>query len=465
VLRAAAKVESLGIPTASIIGSAFTQTARLVMRGLGLPLAIGEYPGAPMLDGEEALARKVDEVLAPALAAGLLEAPPAIVSADDEPTPGTIAFAGSLDEVQEHFDARLWSDGLPVIPPTRERVDAFLRCVDRAPGDVIRIVPQESREASVLSIAVHGAMAGCRPEYMPVLVAIVEAMCDPLFRLEDAGSTPGWEPLVIVGGPIVQALDFNHGQGVLRVGRRANTSIGRFVRLWLRNVCGYRIPPGSGDKASIGATFNVALAEDEASARGIGWPTFAQERGFAPDESVVTVQSVVGATTPLYSSGDRAEVHVRHWADVMAQSFAYWVHNGFKRGGWHALIVAGPGIAQVIAREWSKDDVRRCLQEHMRVEAGRVVHYARMTSTPTFSFAQLVRDGVLPPAYAAGEDPQCLLPMVLDPAAIGIVVAGDPGRNQSRAYMSNHLQGRPVSRRVELPRDWSSLLARRTPQR
>ena len=95
-------------------------------------------------------------------------------------------------------------------------------------------------------------MAGCRPEYMPVLVAAVEAMCDPRFRIEDAGSTPGWEPLVIVSGPIIKELDLHSGQGVMRVGRQANTSIGRFVRLYLRNVCGYRIPPGAGDKGSIG---------------------------------------------------------------------------------------------------------------------------------------------------------------------------------------------------------------------
>src|SRR5213595_534129 len=87
-------------------------------------------------------------------------------------------------------------------------------------------------------------MAGCRPEYMPVLVAIVEAIAEPVFRVEDAGSTPGWEPLVIVSGPIAGALDLNHGQGVMRVGRQANTTLGRFLRLYLRNVAGLRIPPG-----------------------------------------------------------------------------------------------------------------------------------------------------------------------------------------------------------------------------
>ena len=131
-------------------------------------------------------------------------------------------------------------------------------------------------------------------------------MCDPQFRIEDCGSTPGWEPVVIVSGPIVKQLDFNYGQGMMRVGRQANTSIGRFVRMYLRNICGFRIPPGAGDKGSIGQSFLVAMAEDEDSAREIGWPTYGEDRGFAAGENVVTVHSVVAITSPMYSGGDRA---------------------------------------------------------------------------------------------------------------------------------------------------------------
>ncbi len=185
-------------------------------------------------------------------------------------------MSGTFDEIQEHFHRQLWTDGLPIVPPTRERVDAFLEFTDRKPDDVMRVLPQEGREGSILSIAVTGVMAGCRPEYMPVLIAIIEAMCDPNYRVEDSGSTPGWEPVVIVSGPIVKELDFNSGQGMMRFGRQANTSIGRFVRMYLRNICGFRIPPGAGDKGSIGQSFLVAMAEDEDSAREIGWPTYAR---------------------------------------------------------------------------------------------------------------------------------------------------------------------------------------------
>jgi hypothetical protein len=107
---------------------------------------------------------------------------------------------------------------------------------------VLGALPPELRQVTITNIAVNGVMAGCRPEYMPVLVAVVRCLMDPRFRLEDLTSTFGLEPL-IVSGPVVAALNFNTGTGAMRVGRQANTSIGRFLRLLLRNVGGLRIPP------------------------------------------------------------------------------------------------------------------------------------------------------------------------------------------------------------------------------
>jgi hypothetical protein len=458
VLRAAAVAEKLGIPTASIIGSGFLKQAEVVARGLGLPLAMGVYPGAPMVDSEAELRRKVNEELAPGLLRGLTGEAPREADATIEPGPGETIFKGTFDEVQEHFHRHLWTDGLPVVPPTQGRVEAFLRFTDRDPDAVIRVIPQEGREATIRSIAVNAVMAGCRPEYMPVLVAAIEAMCEPQYRIEDSGSTPGWEPVVIVSGPIVKTLAFNHGQGMMRVGRQANTSIGRFVRLFLRNICGFRIPPGAGDKGSIGQSFLVAMAEDEDSAREIGWPTFAEDRGFKAGENVVSVRSVVAITSPIYSASDRAVEHVRQWAELIGGSFTYWAHTGFKTGLWSPLIVAGPSIAKVIAAEWNKDQVRQYLYENIKVTAERATHYARMTTTPTFNFEGLVKDGILPPRYAASSDPQRLVNVIIKPEMVEILVAGDPGRNQSRAYMSNHLQGPTTSRRVELPRRWDQLV-------
>ena len=456
-------VEKLGIPTVSIIGSGFVKQAQVVIKGLGVPLAVGVYPGAPMVDSDAELAAKVEKNLAPELVAGLtrdLARPAAPARADSEPARGQIVFSGNFDEVQDYFHEQLWSDGLPVVPPTRERVHAFLEYTDRSADDVFLIAPPEGREASIYSIAVNGVMAGCRPEYMPVLIAIVEAMCDPNFRLEDAGSTPGWEPMVVVSGTIIKELNLNYGQGVMRAGRQANTSIGRFMRMYLRNVCGYRIPPGAGDKGSIGQNFIVALAEDEDSAAQLGWSTFGEDCGFAQGENAVTVQSVVCISPPLYSAGDTALGHVQQFTDILSRVFAYGCYSGVKRGFWTPLIIVGPGIAQVIAREWSKDKVKTYLWENMTIPASLMKHFCWQTAATTIDFSKLVEEGTLPERYAASDDPDRPIPMIVQPDHIGLVVAGDPERNQSRGYMSNNTQGSRTSRRVVLPKRWPELLAR-----
>ena len=454
MLRASAVAEKAGVPTVSIVGSEFMKQASLISKGLGLPLAVAEYPGAPMVDGASAVRTKVLENLLPAIISGLTSSTrqePA--STASEPKAGDAVFTGTLDEVQEHFHRNLWSDGLPVIPPTRERVQAFLSFTPRAPDEVLGVLPQEGRKATIHSIAVNGVMAGCRPEYMPLLVAVVDAMCDPYFKIEEAGSTTAWEALVIVNGPIVKALDFNHGAGVMKVGRQANTSIGRFVRMYLRNICGYRIPPGAGDKGSIGYTFNVALAENEDWACEIGWPTFAQDQGFSANESVVTVQSVVAISSPVYSSGETARPHLQQFVDAIGQAFSYWAHASMKIGYWHPLIVIGPSIAKAIASECSKDDVRRFFWENATMTASVAQRYCKQTSGMDLDFKRLVESGILPPEYIASSDPDRKIRMVVKPEHVGIVVAGDPGRNQSRGYMGNHMHGARTSRRVWLPPD------------
>ena len=454
MLRAAALIEKLGIPTASIIGSGFLKQAEVVSKGLGVPLAIGVYPGAPMVDSEAELMRKVEESLAPGLLEGLIGKIQTLENEDEQPDIKKVVFSGTLDEVQDYFYQKMWTDGLPIIPPTKQRVEAFLSFTDRLPEEVIAVLPQEGREASIESIAVTGVMSGCKPEYMPILIAIIEAMSDPVFRIQDCGSTPGWEPVVIIGGPIIKELDFNFGQGMMRFGRKSNTSIGRFVRMYLRNICGYRIPPGAGDKGSIGQSFLVAMAEDEDSAREFGWPTYAQDRGFDASENIVTVHSVVSISSPIYSAGDRAIDHVQQWADLVGSSFTYWAHTGFKTGMWNPLIVSSPSVAKVIAKEWTKDQVRQYLYEHIKVSAQKITHYAKMTSTPTFSLKNLVDGGILPEQYHLSDDPERLLNVIIHPSMVEIIVAGDPGRNQSRAYMGNHIQGPPTSRKISLPASW-----------
>jgi hypothetical protein len=464
VLRASAAVEQAGVPSVSVISSGFLKQAAVVARGLGLPdLAIAEFPGVPMTDSTDDLRRKVEEQLLPRIIAGLTakiqgKAP---VRVSTYPAPRDIVCRGTLDAVDDYFYRHFWSDGLPIMPPTVRRVEEFMRYTPRAADEVLGVLPPANRQATVWSVAVNGAMAGCRPEYMPLMLAIVEAVCDPEFKVEDAGSTPGWEPLIVINGPIVQQLELNHGQGVMRVGKRANSSLGRFLKLVLRNLAGFHHAPEGADKGSIGQSFLVALPENEQAVADIGWQPYSVDRGFRAGENIVTVQSVVAISAPTYTGSEKAIEHMELIADVIGQrACGYWTAIGMVYANWHPLIVLGPSIAKVFAQDgWTKNDIRRYMYEHVKMPASLAEKYAYYCGQTGFRIAAAVKEGLLPPVYHESDDPDRLVPVFQRPEWIGIVVAGDWGRNQSKGYVSNHVQGPPVSRKVVLPDGWDRMLA------
>jgi hypothetical protein len=201
-----------------------------------LPLA--SYPGHVNLASTEELEKNVTAVIVDQIVKGLTVQPEE-AKVSKEPRARDVVFKGTFEEVNRVFYEKEWSDGLPIIPPTVEKVEEFLKYTGRSADEVIGLLLPDKREATVWNVAVNGVMAGCRPEYMPVLVTLVEAMADPKFGQEHLGNTPGTEVLITINGPIIKDLGFNYEQGALRVGFQANTSIGRFWRLYLRNVAGF----------------------------------------------------------------------------------------------------------------------------------------------------------------------------------------------------------------------------------
>lgn len=458
-VRASLAAESVGIPSVTILSSAFVRQGQALAQGMGLGnLAIAEYPGVTVTDSDEVLQKKVEEVVIGRILEGLATpARPAQVTAQPERTHPV--FAGTLAEVQEFFLEQAWSDGLPIVPPTVAEVERFLRFTDRSPEEIIGVIPVESREATVWNVAVNGVMAGCRPEYMPVLIAIAQVIADPAFHIEDCGATPGWEPLIILSGPIARELKLNHGAGVMKFGRQANSSIGRFLKLFMVNVVGSRIPPGVTDKGTIGMSFNVVLAEDEQAVADLGWRSFGMEQGFGRDDNVVTVQSVTGTNFPVYPGGDKAldfaETITRVWGQGPC---AYWSFTGMFLGQYFPLLVITPRVAGALAEGgWTKDDLKVYLHKHAKVRASDAESWAWQTTGRRLDLPALVEKGRLPRDYAASTDPDRLVPVFLKPEWTGIVVAGDPWRNQVRGFVSNHSQGIRTSKRVELPQRWRDL--------
>jgi hypothetical protein len=461
VLRACVAIERAGVPTVALVSNEFAVMAGMVAGALGIsgiPLSV--YPGVIMTDSTATFAQNVADHMVPAMLDGLTRSTQA---AADRPAdtydPGAIVLRGGYDDVLDGFTERHWTDGLPIAPPTPERVAEFLRFTDRPPDEVLGLLLPASREATVWNVAVNGVMAGCRPEHLPILLAVVEAIADPVFRLEDAGSTPGWEPMVTVSGGIAARLGFNSGVGALRVGNRANTSIGRFLRLYMRNVAGLLSQPDETDKGAIGTTFNVALAENEPYVEQIGWPTHRVDKGFRVEDDVVTVRGVYASSAPIYSAGEHAADHLYVIGKLMTDTLGPWTYNTYIYQHQHPLVVLGPAIARIIAADGlSKDDVRSYLFENVRVDGAWVAHYGRGVSGKRYEWAELAAAGKVPAAYADAEATHQLVRGLLRPEWTDIVVAGNPGRNQSRVYVNNHGQGVPVTKRIELPAAWDRLL-------
>jgi len=455
-MRASLKAEQAGVRSVSVVTTAFMAHAQAAARGLGIRTsAIAEYPGVIPTESPADFDRKIRTLLVDRIIDGFA-APMEAIERPPEPAPRDIVFRGDYEAVQEHCLRELWSDGLPVTPPTLAAVERFLRYTDRDPAEVLGVLLPETRQATVWNVAVNGAMAGCRPEYMPVLIAVVEAICEPGFHIEHGGSTPGWEPIILLNGPIIGQLDFNHGQGVTRVGRQANSSVGRFLRLYMRNVAGLRVAPGTGDKATFGLMFNAVLAEDEAAARAIAWPTHAMERGFAEGENVVEVRSMHGVAPINFTEGSTAEPHLSVIADKAQRFLCDWTAPCIYMGGFHHLLVLSPAIAEVLARNgMTKAGLRDYLYRNARVGAARAKAY--LVDKVEVDYHDLVRRGLLSPDFALSDDPDRLIPVLLNREGIGVVVAGDPGRNQSRWYAGLHIMGAPTSRRIRLPANWEAL--------
>ena len=463
MLRASAVAEEAGVPSVSLTCEGFVGQAATTATGLGLPgLPVAIVPGHVDVQTVDELRANVSGVTVDGVIEGLTVSPKDVAD-HVEPEPGEVVFEGTADEINRFFYENGWSDGLPIVPPTEARVAEFLRFTDRGPDDELGVLLPDKRSATVRTVAINGVMAGCRPEYMPVLIALVEAMADPRYGVEHSGNTPGAETLIIVNGPIIRQLGFNYQQGALRDGFQANTSIGRFWRLYLRNVAGFL--PHRTDKGTFGNTWRVVLAENEEALGRIGWTTVAHDRGHTGPDSAVTISRFTGGTVLASVFGTAPEQMIPYLADGIARLVAWEVMFtvGMAVGAQRPLLVLSPILAQTLARAGlTKQDVQRRLFEHARIPAWKFERYLGEWTNlapgrPTL--AALVERGRAAPVFAESEDPGRLVPVVARPEDIMVAVSGDPLRTNAYVFAHNGILGFPTTKPIRLPGAWRALLA------
>ena len=276
----------------------------------------------------------------------LLKAPGATVEAEDD-----------FEAINAMWLERGWGDGLPIVPPTAERVERMLAYCDRPWNEPIAKIAPRYGEATPLRLAANAVMAGCRPEYFPIFTLAIEAMCEEPFNLYGVQATTHLcAPLVIVNGSIGRELGLNGGHNAFGPGTQSNAAIGRAIRLALLNIGGAL--PGSGDMSTFGAPskYSYCVAENEAASP---WEPLHVERGFPADATTVTV---VGAECP-HNINDHESLSAEGILTTIAGTMATTGNNDVFYAA-QPVVVMGPEHAKTVADGgFSKADAKRFLQE------------------------------------------------------------------------------------------------------
>ena len=358
----------------------------------------------------------------------LVQQAPADASSREAATQAVpLEVADDADAVNRMVRARRWSDGLPVVPPTADRVDRMLQVTSRCRTEVVATIPPGFGCATVEKIAINAVMAGCEPEYLPILIAAVDAITAPEFNLQGIQTTTNPAAVwLIVNGPIGERIQMNAGINCFGQGNWANATLGRALRLIMQNI-GAALP-GEMDRATLGqpGKYLFCCAENE---RASPWEPLHVERGYSGEQSTVTVVGAEGTLNLNTHSKDAQEV-LRIFGETLARPSG----NDYFLCG-EPWIVLSPETAQILGSSGlDKMRVKQRLWENSMLLA------SRMTDVD-LNLTRLRRGREL------GEiDVKSKLPICSSPASLGILVCGGPGTHSM--YVPSFGNTRSVTREV-----------------
>lgn len=324
--------------------------------------------------------------------------------------PELLTIEGDHADVLDHYADQGWTDGLPIVPPTEAAVAAALEYTDLDPHESLGRIPATRAEATVHNVTVNAVMAGCKPEYLPVVLAAVRGLAQPDFNTFGIQATTNpVAVMVMVNGPIADELGFNGKGNCLGQGFRPNATVGRAVRLCMMNIGGGA--PQTMDKATQGqpGKYGMCIAENEAESP---WEPHHVERGYDAETSAVSLFSITGTQNVLDLASRGAIGILRTFASAAATVG----HQNVQLGGG-PLIIFCPEHAQILAEGgFTKQDVREFLYEHARV---------RVSDFPPETLNGMVRHR-RPKRYLS-DHPDAGIPLADSPGEINIVVAGGAG--------------------------------------
>ena len=464
--------EVLGIPSVMIAAPGFVKQAKSAAASAGLKeLRIAEYPGAFASHTREELLANTRKVLWPQVKAGLMgraACPQAAARRieDTAPCHNGSEITGTLAEIQQIFLDSGWTDGLPIVPPTEKAVAEFLRFTDLESDHSLGAIPPAQRDVTVRHVAANGVMAGCPPEFMPILLAFVEAMKDGDFR-RTLASTHAWTPYCWLNGPVARQLGFDCGQG--EISEPKNIVLGRFINLAMLNLGGYRVKENR--MGTFGYLMPWCLVEDEAAALKVGWKPYQMQRGYAIDDSTITAASSINwgnNLVPATSEGERIK-DMMAWDAVEKSQMA--VASGMPCT--YRTFFITEGVARDLSKTYStKDALCHALEVTARIPLGQRT-FANYWGNPGSAFdpekypsawhERRIRQNEgaawtdTPPWLNwTGADEMETVP-AMAPGKSAFIVTGDPSRNKSLCVPG----GGFATVKIVLPKAWDALMAER----
>ena len=311
----------------------------------------------------------------------------------------------------EFFLEKPWSDGLPVVTPTEERIARMLSATGRNPEEIIGPIPPAMEIATVASVATHAVMAGCKPEYLPVVLGATELMLQTEFNVNGVqGTMHGVAPMMIVNGPYAAEIGIHGGSGCLGPGFRANASIGRAIRLILMNI-GAGLP-GISSMTVFGmpSRFTYCLTENS---EDNPWESLSVSKGYSADENVLTMAMVESPRFCWDDVSDEPERLIRGIADTMTAMGSWNMHARSDM-----VVAMSPQHAEICEKSgWTRDEVHTRLIE----VAGRTVSNLKLGGNWRRERALAL------PVPIDPDDSECFVPTIKDRVDLQLIVAGGWG--------------------------------------
>jgi hypothetical protein len=420
-------IEERNKPTVTLVNKGFFHDAGSASAGKGMPMLRVVQGNIPyettiMEDIEAGLNEVIDDIIA-----GLTK-PLTTEERSPKPLavekPSRIIFKGNLEEVNQFFYRRGWTDGLPIIPPTEEAVAEMLTGTDLPPEHLLGKLVSRSGKATVEKIAINAVMAGALPTYMPVLIAGTKLLLEsePGFMgfCTFGFSTGSWAPFWIINGPLRSDIRVNNSSGALSPGDIANATIGRALGLIIKNIGGIR--KGVEDMGVMGnpMKYTMVISENEEESP---WEPLHVEYGYKKEDSTITISY--------------PQTYLQHWPySADDQGILCALVDNMPRGMRYTIILT-PMHARLLARAgWTKENIKAFITEYAH------------TSTSRFG------EGKIPIKDADS------VPRVTDPRFIRIIVAGGPGAFIAHAAGGGATPGMKQTQKIELPANWTKLVAK-----